>query len=115
MDKETINPDELFCFQRVGKRMPYKIPDGLFDEMEDRILLEVKQTTRRKRWRQWLKRATAIAAAVGLIVLLNPQVWNKPKGSMDDVEEAFFQLNEEDQQFLLATYQNDYFLEEFND
>lgn len=44
-----------FDFRQIGKRMPYKTPEGFFDEMETNIWKEVQnelsQTHKRKAYR----------------------------------------------------------------
>ena len=37
--------NDKFSFDKVGKRMPYSVPDDLFAKMEDNILEEIKGET----------------------------------------------------------------------
>ena len=33
--------DKQFNFEQVGKRMPYNVPDGFFDQLEQNVMAEV--------------------------------------------------------------------------
>lgn len=115
--------DKNFDFNQVGKRMPYSTPDDFFAKMQSDILDAVQDMpqknteikTNRRTVRKWLwpVSLSAAAAVVAMFVIniyfLAP---NTPTASSDiqDVEQAFAQLSEGDQAFILDVYQDDVFL-----
>ena len=96
-----------FDFGHIGKRMPYSIPDGFFDQLEEDIRKEVKPA----KSHSLLRTVLAVAASVALIVIS----MNFPKSdkvSINDVDQAFSQLTADDQDYLLDIYQEDVFINE---
>lgn len=92
--------------------MPYSIPEGFFEEMEKNVREEIgkqpeigldagKHSPTALRW--VAAACAAILAAVGIVLI-------KYQNAYDDEEHAFQQLSEEDQDFLLAVYQDDIFI-----
>ncbi len=92
--------------------MPYSIPEGFFEEMEKNVREEIgkqpeigldagKHSPTALRW--VAAACAAILAAVGIGLI-------KYQNAYDDEEHAFQQLSEEDQDFLLAVYQDDIFI-----
>ena len=107
--------EKTFDFEQVGKRMPYTVPDGFFDKMEENVMEEVRGQKeeassgpdRKKALRIALRAVVAVAAAVTLFFVVQP-LW--PKSYTDDfepVELAFGQLSTDDQDFLLQIYEDD--------
>ena len=92
--------DKNFDFNQVGKRMPYSTPDDFFAKMQSDILDAVQDMpqknteikTNRRTVRKWL--------------------WSVSTTSSDiqDVEQAFAQLSESDQAYILDVYQDDVFI-----
>lgn len=114
--------EKIFDFEQVGKRMPYTVPDGFFDKMEEDVMLDVKAETaqpkRRKKARTIkiaIRSAIAVAAAIALFFVVRSTL---PKSepvlaSADDfasVELAFNNLSTADQDFLIAVYEEDEFI-----
>lgn len=114
--------EKIFYFEQVGKRMPYTVPDGFFDKMEEDVMLDVKAETaqpkRRKKARTIkiaIRSAIAVAAAIALFFVVRSTL---PKSepvlaSADDfasVELAFNNLSTADQDFLIAVYEEDEFI-----
>ena len=102
--------------------MPYTVPDGFFDKMEEDVMLDVKAETaqpkRRKKARTIkiaIRSAIAVAAAIALFFVVRSTL---PKSepvlaSADDfasVELAFNNLSTADQDFLIAVYEEDEFI-----
>lgn len=123
-----------YDFTRVGKQMPYNVPKGFFDDMEEKVWQQVKddvdglgnpsfsrlgkspfpQTTKRP-VSQTTKWVLAIAASIALLIIFNFQssIFNSSSApSMGDIEQAFAQLTTEDQDYLLTIYQDDVFMDE---
>ena len=107
-----------FDFNKIGKRMPYQVPDGFFDQLEENVWQEVKKEPvfdKGKRFRRirmaWGSLA-ALAATVALLLLIRP-VWIPAQAdNFSAVEEAFSHLCLEDQDYLFEIYQEDVFLNE---
>ena len=100
-------------FNKVGKDMPYSIPEGFFEEMEKNVREEIgkqpeigldagKHSPTALRW--LASACAAILAAVGIGLIKYQNAYD------NDEEHAFQQLSEEDQDFLLAVYQDDIFI-----
>ena len=112
--------ENTFDFNQVGKRMPYRVPEGFFDKMmeglpnpfEGGANLRFQKPLLRRGWGRLL---LAAAAAVALFFVVQPLL---PKSSTDDfenVELAFNNLSTDDQDFLLEIYEEDDFMNDSND
>lgn len=107
-----------FDFNRVGKRMPYTVPDGFFNKMEDDVWEEIgnepihiepKPAKRRPLLRIVAIAATAAAAAAAAVVIaFLPTRTSSP--DFADVEQAFCNLDADDQAYMLSVYQEDIFI-----
>ena len=115
--------DKNFDFNQVGKRMPYSTPDDFFAKMQSNILDAVqdmpqkntKIKTNRRTVRKWLwpVSLSAAAAVVAMFVInIHFLAPDTPTASSDiqDVEQAFAQLSEGDQAYILDVYQDDVFI-----
>ena len=110
---------EGFDFERVGKRLPYAVPDGFLAEMEDNVMSRLEGRQRkgngmfRLTWRHVAGVLTTVAAVMTLmfVVVLGG---NDDSRHTDfaDVEQAFCNLSVEDQSYLLSVYQDDVFINE---
>lgn len=114
-----------FNLDRVGKRMPYKVPDHFFEKLEEDVFQQVQNGLsegvhpshslyQRTGYQlpRWLKWGTAAAAVVAC--LLGGTWWwtvqHQPVSV--EVEQAFAALSIEDQDYMLSVYQEDLFLNE---
>ena len=114
--------DKNFDFNQVGKRMPYSTSDDFFAKMQSDILdaiqdMPQKNTeikTNRRTVRKWLWPVSLSAAAVAAMFVINIHVSvpDTPTAASDiqDVEQAFAQLSEGDQAYILDVYQDDVFI-----
>ena len=114
--------EKNFDFNQVGKRMPYFTPDDFFAKMQSDILDAVQDMpqknteikTNRRTVRKWLWPVSLSAAAVAAMLVINIHFLapNTPTASSDiqDVEQAFEQLTEGDQAYILDVYQDDVFI-----
>ena len=115
--------DKNFDFNQVGKRMPYSTPDDFFAKMQSNILDAVqdmpqkntKIKTNRRTVRKWLwpVSLSAAAAVVAMFVInIHFLAPNTPTASSDiqDVEQAFAQLSECDQAYIVDVYHDDVFI-----
>ena len=106
-----------FDFNKVGKRMPYQVPDNFFDKLEANVMAEVKadiaeaKQKRKRRIVTWGTTAFAsAAAAVALLVTVNLKAPSPDKYSSEAVTVAFSQLQPSDQAYLLEVYNEDVFI-----
>ena len=99
--------EKEFDFNRIGKRMPYKTPEGFLNELEANVWKEVQhelpQMKKRKTFRlRVFAGAMAVAASIALLLVFHPF---SPK-------EETANLSQEDQAYMLAVYQEDIFMNE---
>ena len=111
--------EKIFDFERIGKRMPYNVPDGFFDQLEADVMQEIKAETaqpmRRKKARTVkiaIRSAIAVAAAIALFFVMRTTLPQSDPvlASADDyasVELAFNNLSTDDQNFLIAVYEDE--------
>lgn len=107
MDKEK------FDFDHIGKRMPYTMPPGTFDEMEANVfarMKEDKRSTTSHRIIRWCSvSAIAVAASVALLLTIKPARMTQDEQLMQ-IDMAYANLSEDDQDFLMETFQEDIFI-----
>ena len=112
--------DKKYDFEGIGKRLPYKIPDNLFNDMESNVMSELKRIPTEINVAKRVsghagKRiaitgaAFAVAASLALFLIFNFEE-NGGITGIADVEEAFARLDEADQEYLIDIYENDLFL-----
>ena len=109
-------------FAAAGKRMPYRLPEGALEALQDRVMERVQPKKRRRAWIVALV-PTAVAAAVALaVVLVKPnvntlgsqtaqeapvatQTTTQPDAAQAAVDKAFAQLSTADQQYIIDMYE----------
>ena len=115
--------DKDFNLDKVGKRMPYTTPEGFLDQLEANVWQEVKadmkmhQTKpRRKLYRlSIVSTLLAVAACLAVVLMIHPFALKQsttPTVSLASVEQAYAQLSDDDQAYMLEVYQDDVFLNE---
>ena len=113
--------EKTFDFENIGKRMPYTVPDDFFTKLEESVMDEVKvqksEATalpeRNKTVIIAIRSFLAVAAAVALFFVVQPTLTKNDTISADDyasVELAFNNLSSDDQDFLVAVYENEEFI-----
>lgn len=123
----TEQMKQTFDFKQIGKQMPYRVPDGFFQEMEHNVLDAVAEKaaerkpamTERKSlqakrfvFTRLAKYAAAVAASVVVLLAVNVKFFYVVAPTdMQDVEAAFDQLSLSDQECLVELYQEDVFLD----
>ena len=110
--------EQNYDFSKIGKQMPYTVPDGFFDKLEENVMNEVKaQSAKTKKAtviRMAIRAAIAVAACIALFFVVKkvlPQGQNAATDDFEKVELAFNNLSTEDQDYLLEVYQEEQFLE----
>lgn len=114
---------------RVGKKMPYQMPEGFFEQMQAKVLAEVEKEKMAKASQVEMKHrrkaklvrlyvaAASIAACICLAVLVGRSFLSSDSAapqhsaaSVASVDKAYDNLSNEEQQELNATYANDVYL-----
>lgn len=117
--------DREYNLDRVGKKMPFSMPEDFFDKMQANVLAQVAKEEQQKKKhprkamvrRIWLA-AASVAAAVSVVLLIGNGVSVDSSASqevtlvasMAPVDKAYDQLSTEEQQEVYATYANDVLL-----
>ncbi len=102
--------DKNMNMHGIGRRMPYRVPEGVFDEIE-RNVLSATGCARKERGR--LRTAGIALAAAASLTLAVLFVW-QPRMSTPDtfaqVRQAFENLDSADRTFLSEIYDEDTFI-----
>ena len=109
--------EQNFDFNSVGKKMPYTVPDGFFDQLEENVMNEVKaepakenKSGKAQTIRIAIRTLLAVAACVALFLIIKkalPQGDDTITDDFTSVELAFNNLSTEDQDYLLEVYQEE--------
>lgn len=104
-----------FDFNRVGKRMPYIVPEGFFERLEAQPV--PSPVKRRRRLAPLARFAASVAVAAvlaGAVYFITTPAHRSAAPARavtsDAVIEAFDNLSADDQAFLMDLYQEDIFL-----
>lgn len=120
--------------EKLNKRLPYSVPDGFFDVMEDNVMAKIKADAginvggdkadtqmRDKQYRKTTKHTRTIslsilAMAASLLLLFtifsqSTKTVQQTNG-MESIDKAFSQLNTDDQAFLMEIYDDDMFMDD---
>ena len=91
--------------EKMNKTMPYTVPEGFFNEMEERLMQEVATEKKKPTVRKVaLWTSLAVAASLALLLVLR-QAWHSTEDeSFKQVEMAFNQLSDSDQELMLEYY-----------
>ena len=99
-----------FDLDMVGKKMPYNVPDGFFDKLEDDVILKIAEEKNRKPLRIVMRAVLAVAAAVAVFFVVQPMLVKDSADDFESVELAFNNLSVDDQNYLLQVYEDDIFI-----
>lgn len=99
---------------QIGKRTPYKVPEGFFESSADLIMARIEQEPRKALRRRFFTsfRAYAAAAAAAIILVLGSIfIFNESNHvSLNDLNENFMRLSSADRDQILDMYEDDLFL-----
>lgn len=104
---------QKFDFNDIGKRMPYTMPLEAFGEMETHVFTALKKNRQAMRTRRILRWSSiggiAVAASIALLLMIKPlpAVQNDP---LTQIDLAFGNLSEADQEYFVEIYHEDFFL-----
>ena len=106
--------EQNYDFNNIGKKMPYTVPDGFFDQLEEQVMNEVKAEPAQKKSAKTIRIAIrtllAVAACIALFLIVKKTLPQDSDATIDDftsVELAFNNLSTEDQDYLLEVYQEE--------
>ena len=106
--------EQNYDFNNIGKKMPYIVPDGFFDQLEEQVMNEVKAEPAQKKSAKTIRIAIrtllAVAACIALFLVVKKTLPQDSDATIDDftsVELAFNNLSTEDQDYLLEVYQEE--------
>ena len=91
--------------ENMEKKMPYTVPEGFFEDMEERLMQEVETKKRNRKLRNIaLWTGFAVAASLAFLLVLRQGWHNTDEESFEQVEMAFNQLSDGDQELMLEYY-----------
>ncbi len=100
-----------FDLGNIGKKMPYRVPDGFFLELERRILAEAgpgrMPVCKKPRQHYGKIFASAVMAAAAALVLFAVLELRSGENGIREIDKAFAGLDTEDQEYLLGIYENE--------
>jgi len=103
-----------FTLEQVGKRMPYRVPEGFFDTLADNTLSKatrqppVKHISPLHRYSRAIYTAAVaavLAAMLFTVDALRPNQTTSPGNTT--IEEAFSNLSSADQEYIIDTFMNE--------
>ena len=96
--------------------MPYRVPDTFFDNVENKIIASTQMHAKKHNILKIMYRSAAAAAALALLFVAGNHETNhesdRHKTDFDEIAQAFDNLSDSDQTYLLEIYQNDIFFNE---
>lgn len=121
--------DKNFDFNKIGKRMPYTVPEDFFSTMEENVMSQVLekpesqngahadpakvQKDHKRTIRIALRSLIAAAAAVALFLVVQTKFSGKQEDAdFASVELAFNNLSTDDQDFLPSVYAEEEYMDE---
>ena len=100
--------------EKMKKTMPYTVPDGFFDMMEERLMQETvtkKEKSNLRRIALWT--GLAVAASLALLIVLRQGMFQAEESSFEQVEIAFTQLSDTDQELMFDYYDEIEYLDNY--
>ena len=91
--------------EKMKKTMPYTVPDGFFDMMEERLMQETvtkKEKSKLRKVALWT--GLAVAASLALLLVVRQTTPKSDENSFEQVEMAFNQLSDADQEIIFDYY-----------
>lgn len=92
--------------------MPYRVPDTFFDDVENTIMINMRKRQNRRNVFKIFYRIIAVAATLALLLVIGSPDTTKHKTDFAEIAQAFDNLSEADQTYLLEMYQDDIFINE---
>ena len=91
--------------KKMKKTMPYTVPEGFFDAMEEHLMQEVEIKKKSRKIRNAaLWTGFAVAASLALLLVVWQMTPKSDGNSFEQVEMAFNQLSDADQEIMFDYY-----------
>lgn len=100
--------------EKMKKTMPYTVPDGFFDMMEKHLTQETvakKEKSNLRKIAFWT--GLAVAASLALLMVLRQGMFQTEESSIEQVEIAFSQLSDTDQELMFDYYDEIEYLDNY--
>jgi hypothetical protein len=100
--------------EKMKKTMPYTVPEGFFDMMEERLMQETvtkKEKSNLRKIALWT--GLVVAASLALLVVLRQGLYQTKESSFEQVEIAFTQLSDTDQELMFDYYDEIEYLDNY--
>ena len=100
--------------EKMKKTMPYSVPDGFFDMMEERLMQETvtkKEKSNLRKIALWT--GLTVAASLALLMVLRQGLFQTEESSFEQVEIAFTQLSDTDQELMFDYYDEIEYLDNY--
>ena len=100
--------------EKMKKTMPYTVPDGFFDMMEERLRQETvtkKEKSNLRKVALWT--GLAVAASLALLLVVRQVTPKGNENSFEQVETAFNQLSDADQEIIFDYYDEIEYLDNY--
>ncbi len=94
----------------LGKRMPYEMPAGVLEAIETNVLEQTQVRKRGSKVRRVVIAVSAVAASVAIAVTIAQNWHSSSVNSLNEVRQAFANLDNADRAFLYEIYDEDTFL-----
>lgn len=92
---------------KIGRLMPYKVPEGYFDNMASGI---IESNANIAYGFAPLRRIALAVASVAVVLIASYMAFDKNRVSSSDVDDAFMAMSETDRYYILDLYQNELYL-----
>ena len=100
-----------FDFDKIGKKTPYRVPEGFFDEMQQQVMQQVEKPGRRNLFVRRMSYAVIAAAAAVLAFVFIPFYSNDKQAISETTSYSWIeQLSDDDLQSLDNLSDNDIFM-----
>lgn len=100
---------DSYNFNPTVKKMPYRVPDDFFADVEDRMVADALRQRRRGYTRIIWQGIAAAAVLILLFMAARPGIF-RHRTDFTEVAQAFDDLSDADRSYLLETYQDDIFM-----
>jgi hypothetical protein len=99
---------------KMKKTIPYTVPEGFFDRMEERLMQEtVGKGKPSKQRKVALWTGFAVAASLALLLVVRQLTPKGNENSFEQVETAFNQLSDADQEIIFDYYDEIEYLDNY--
>lgn len=107
--------EQKFSFDKIGKRMPYTIPPGTFEDIECNVTNALSRRKKKKNMVHMLRWSVglAVAASIALLIVVRsttPAASTTSDDMLAKIDLADANLSEADREYLIEIYNDDIFI-----